>query len=87
MERDLFGVVWWWVYGLYPPSEEQNIKNIKKLKLQRFGSWLCFRPQVNGGGEDKNIYSKGPNRVDVLLFSTSIHLKTEAESASETLWF
>jgi hypothetical protein len=27
---------------------------IKILKSRRFGSWLCFRPQVNGGG-DKNI--------------------------------
>jgi hypothetical protein len=30
------------------------LKNIKKLKSQRFGSWLCFSPQVNGGGEEKN---------------------------------
>jgi hypothetical protein len=28
--------------------------------------------------------SKGPNRVDVLFFFPSIHLKTEAEPASET---
>jgi septum formation topological specificity factor MinE len=29
--------------------------------------------------------SKGPNRISVLLFSLSIHLRTEAEPASETL--
>jgi predicted small secreted protein len=38
------------------------LKNIKKLKSQRFGSWLCFRPQVDGGGEEKNTYSVGPLR-------------------------
>jgi hypothetical protein len=39
----------------------KNIKNIKKLQSQRFGSWLCFRPQVWGGGE-KKTYSVGPLR-------------------------
>jgi hypothetical protein len=38
------------------------LNNFKKLKSQRFGSWLCFRPQVNGGGEEKNTYSVGPLR-------------------------
>jgi hypothetical protein len=38
------------------------LNDFKKLKLQRFGSWLCFRPQVNGGGEEKNTYSVGPLR-------------------------
>jgi hypothetical protein len=41
---------------------ESKILNIKKLKSQRFGSWLCFRPQVNGGGEEKNTYSAGSVR-------------------------
>jgi hypothetical protein len=54
--------VWWWVYGLHPSSEEQNIKNIRKLKSQRFGSWLCFRPQMNGRGEEKR-------RTPILLHS------------------
>jgi hypothetical protein len=31
--------------------------------------------------------SKGPNRVGVLLYSPSVHLRTEAEPASETVWF
>jgi hypothetical protein len=35
------------------------LKTLKKLKSQRFGSWLFFRPQVNGGGEEKNTYSAG----------------------------
>jgi hypothetical protein len=35
------------------------LKIFKKLKSQRFGSWLCFRPQVNGEGEEKNAYSVG----------------------------
>jgi hypothetical protein len=61
------------------------LKNIKELKSQRFGSWLCFRPQLNGGGEEKNTYSSGPNRVVVILFSPFIHLRTEAEPASEML--
>jgi hypothetical protein len=62
------------------------LKKIKKLKSQRFGSWFCFRPQVNGEGEGKNTYFVGPlDRGGVLLFSTSIHLRTEAEPASETL--
>jgi hypothetical protein len=33
------------------------------------------------------ILSKGLNRVFVLLFSPSIHLRMEAELASETLLF
>jgi hypothetical protein len=37
-------------------------KILKKFKSQRFGSWLCFRPQMNGGGEEKNAYSVGPLR-------------------------
>jgi hypothetical protein len=36
------------------------LKNIKKLKSHRFGSWLCFRPQVNLEGEEKNTYCVGP---------------------------
>jgi hypothetical protein len=28
---------------------------------------------------------KGPTRIGVLLFSLSVHLRTEAEPASETL--
>jgi hypothetical protein len=38
------------------------LKILKKLKSQRFGNWLCVRPQVNGGGEEKNTYSVGPLR-------------------------
>jgi hypothetical protein len=38
----------------------KTFKKLKKLKSQRFGSWLCYRPQVNGGGEEKNTYSVGP---------------------------
>jgi hypothetical protein len=53
--------VWWWLYVLYS-FEEQNIKNIKKLKSLSFASWLCFRPQVNGGGEEKHKYSVGSLR-------------------------
>jgi hypothetical protein len=48
---------------------KSKISKIKKLK-SRFGSWLCFRLQVNGGGEEKDTYS--------------IHLRKEAEPASET---
>jgi hypothetical protein len=42
--------------GLWTLSIVRRVKyqNIKKLKSQLFGSWLCFRPQVNGGGEEKN---------------------------------
>jgi hypothetical protein len=39
------------------------LKILKKLNSQRFGSWLCFRPQVNGGGEEKNASSVGPLRL------------------------
>jgi hypothetical protein len=35
------------------------LKILKKLKSERFGSWLCFRLQVTGGGEEKNTYSVG----------------------------
>jgi hypothetical protein len=42
-----------------PKSKILERLKIKKLKSQRFGSWLCFRPQVNGGGEEKNTYSLG----------------------------
>jgi hypothetical protein len=28
------------------------VRTIKILKSQRFESWLCFRLQVNGGGEE-----------------------------------
>jgi hypothetical protein len=37
------------------------LKIIKKLKSQRFGSWLCFRLQVNVG--EKDTYSVGPLRL------------------------
>jgi hypothetical protein len=43
-----------------PKSEILKILKIKKLKSQRFGSWICFRPQANGGGEEKNTHSVGP---------------------------
>jgi hypothetical protein len=33
---------------------KSKILKIKKLKSRRFRSWLCFRPQVNGGGEDSS---------------------------------
>jgi hypothetical protein len=39
---------------------DSKILKIKKLKSRRFGSWLCFRPQVNGGGEEKDTYSVAP---------------------------
>jgi hypothetical protein len=63
------------------------LKILKNLKPQRFGCWLCFRPQVNGRGGEKNTYSIGVllYSIGILLFSPSIHLKTEAEPASETL--
>jgi hypothetical protein len=32
------------------------------LNFVLFGSWLCFRPQVNGGEEEKNTYSVWPLR-------------------------
>jgi hypothetical protein len=57
-------------------------KILKKLKSQRFGSWLCFHPQVNGVGEEKNLLCWG-QRVGSSLFS--VHLRREAEPASETL--
>jgi hypothetical protein len=25
-------------------------KRIKKIKTQRFGDWICLRPQVDGAG-------------------------------------
>jgi hypothetical protein len=66
-------------------------KNITILKPLRFGSRHCFRLQVNGGEEEENTIqgwrlalSKGPNRVDVLFFFPSIHLKTEIEPPTET---
>jgi hypothetical protein len=43
-----------------PKSKILMILKIKKLKSQRFVSWLCFRPEVNGGGEEKNTYPVGP---------------------------
>jgi hypothetical protein len=33
-----------WVCGLCPSSGILN-----KLKTQRFGNWICFRPQVREG--------------------------------------
>jgi hypothetical protein len=74
----------------------------KILKSQRLGIGFCFRPQVLEGEKRRTpvllgplemgqwwrlaLY-KGPNRIGVLNFSPSIHLRTEAEPASETLWF
>jgi hypothetical protein len=40
----------------------KTLKIFKKLKAQRLGSWLCFRPQVSGGAEEKNTCSVGPVR-------------------------
>jgi hypothetical protein len=34
---------------------KSKISKIKQSKSRSFGSWLCFRPQVNAGGEDKII--------------------------------
>jgi hypothetical protein len=41
---------------------KSKILKIQKLKLRRFGSWHCFRHQVNGRGEEKNTYSVRPLR-------------------------
>jgi hypothetical protein len=46
---------------IYRPKSK-ILKILQKLKSQRFESWLCFHPQVNGGGEEKNTYSAGPVR-------------------------
>jgi hypothetical protein len=35
------------VSGLYPSSSVQKNKSDKK---QRFGDWICLRPQVDGAG-------------------------------------
>jgi hypothetical protein len=40
---------------------KSKILKIKKLKSQRFGSWLCFRPQVNGRGRrERHLLSWAP---------------------------
>jgi hypothetical protein len=39
-------------------------KILKKLKSQRFGSWLCFRPQVNGRGRRRRKQSQLPKGRD-----------------------
>jgi hypothetical protein len=41
-----------------PMSKILNLK----IKITTLGSWLCFRPQVNGRGEEKNTYCVGPLR-------------------------
>jgi hypothetical protein len=46
--------------GFIHRPKSKILKNIKKLKSQRFRSWLCFRPQANGGGDEKNTYSVVP---------------------------
>jgi hypothetical protein len=54
-------------------SPKSKILKIKKLKSRRFGSWLCFLPQVKGGGEEKLwrlALSKGPNRTSLHNFSS-----------------
>jgi hypothetical protein len=37
-----------WVFGFCPSSGI-----LKNYKIQRFGNWICFRPQVRG--ETPNI--------------------------------
>jgi hypothetical protein len=33
----------YWVFGLCPSSDI-----LKNYKTQRFGNWICFRPEVRG---------------------------------------
>jgi hypothetical protein len=69
------------------------IRYSKNTRAQRFGNWICFRPQVRGI-ETPNLLdplekglrlalSKGPNKVGV----SSPHLRTETDTFSETLCF
>jgi hypothetical protein len=71
---------------------------ILKIKITTFRKLALLLSSGEWRGEEKNTYSvgpvrqswppslsKGPNRIGVLLFSPSIHLRTEAEPASETL--
>jgi hypothetical protein len=37
---------YWACFGLYPSSCMWKTKKI----LQRFGDWICLRPQVDGAG-------------------------------------
>jgi hypothetical protein len=46
----------------HPYKTTGKIIVLYTLKSQRFGSWLCFRPQVKGGVEEKNTYCVGPLR-------------------------
>jgi hypothetical protein len=52
------------------------------FKIQRFGSWFCFRLQVQWL---RLALFKGPHRVGATP-PPFFHLKTEAEPASETLF-
>jgi hypothetical protein len=46
-----------WVLGLCPSS------GIIETRKQRFGKWICFRPQVRG----KDTYSVGSLRKSVAI--------------------
>jgi hypothetical protein len=46
----------YWVFGLCPSS------GILETRKQRFGNWICFRPQSL---DQRLALSKGPNRVGV----------------------
>jgi hypothetical protein len=73
------------------------VRNSTYWKAQRFGNWICFRPQVRGGRHLlcwipcphlnqwlRLAFSKGHNRVSVSFPS---YLRTEIDPVPETLFF
>jgi hypothetical protein len=50
---------------------------------QRFGDWICLRPQVDGDQWLRLALYDGPNWIGL---PCPIHLRTETDPVSETLW-
>jgi hypothetical protein len=65
----------YWVFGLCPSS------GFKLLKSQRFGNWICFRPQVREGTYSVGSLRKSyPHSLDLFipypfkLFRNTLHI-------------
>jgi hypothetical protein len=68
----------------HPKSE---ILKMLKIKITTSRKLALLPSSGEWRGRSTPILLGPLDRIDVLLFSPSIHLRTEAEPASEELWF
>jgi hypothetical protein len=59
----------YWGFGLY------SLSNILETRKQRFGNWICFRPQVRGKTHNQSVSLERANphhRAGPVRFTTAI---------------